>query len=226
MREATREVCGGVICMHAPPAPFVPAEMHGSPVVAVLAAHWGGVAEGAEVLAPLKQYRDPPIDLMGPTTYLDFQAITDAGNPPGRRNYWRSELLPDAPDEAIDALIACAAESTSPASVLVLGRVGGAVSDVPEDATALSGRAAEWLFCYAIWTEPDDARHIAWARATEEALRPWTIAGMALNFVSDIDNHRVRTTFGAAKYHRLVRLKRRWDPENMFSMNQNISPEG
>ena len=63
-----------------------------------------------------------------------------------------------------------------------------------EDATALCGRGAEWLFhCYASWTDTDDARHIAWARATEEALRPWTMAGMALNFVSDIDNDRVRS---------------------------------
>ena len=225
LREAPREVCGGALLMHAPPAPFVPPELHGAPVITVIAAHWGSVAEGEEALAPLKQYGDPRVDLMGPTSYLDIQAITDAGNPPGRRNYWRSELLPDVPDEAIDALIACAAQATSPTSPIVLSRVGGAISDVPDEATALSGRRAEWLFhCYANWADPDDARHIAWARATEEALRPWTMAGMALNFVSDIDNNRVRSSFGAEKYDRLVQLKRSWDPENVFSMNQNIPP--
>jgi len=225
LREAPREVCGGALLMHAPPAPFVPPELHGAPVITVIAAHWGSVGEGEEALAPLKQYGDPRVDLMGPTSYLDFQAITDAGNPPGRRNYWRSELLPDVPDEAIDALIACAAQATSPTSPIVLSRVGGAISDVPDEATALSGRRAEWLFhCYANWADPDDARHIAWARATEEALRPWTMAGMALNFVSDIDNNRVRSSFGAEKYDRLVQLKRSWDPENVFSMNQNIPP--
>jgi len=223
-RDAPREVCGGVLLMHAPPAPFVPPELQGKPAVTVIGAHWGSVDEGAVALAPLKQYGDP-IDLMGPTTYLDFQAITDPGNPPGRRNYWRSELLPAAPDEAIDALIACAAQATSPTSVVILGRAGGAVDDVPDEATALGGRGAEWLFhCYANWGEPDDAPHIAWARSTGETMRPWTMAGMALNFMSEIDDRRVRATFGAEKYDRLVQLKRQWDPDNVFSMNQNIPP--
>lgn len=227
LNDAEREMTGGAIMMHAPPAPFVPPELQGAPVVSVVAAHWGPLAEGAAALAPLKEYGHPPVDLMGPTTYLDFQAITDAGNPPGRRNYWRSELLSDASDEAIDALVACAAGATSPTSVVVLGRAGGAIGDVGEGATALSGRGAEWLFhCYASWTDGDDAPHVAWARATEETLRPWTMAGMALNFVSDIDKDRVRDTFGAEKYDLLVQLKRRWDPDNVFSMNQNISPQG
>ena len=222
--SAPREVCGGVLCMVAPPAPFIPAELQGAPIVTVLAAYWGDVEIGAQALAPLKQI-PPAVDLMGPTTYLDIQAITDAGNPPGRRNYWRSELLPDAPDELLDAFIACGAEATSPASTLVLGRLGGAFGDVPEDATALGGRAAEWLFhCYAVWTEGEDHRHIAWARATEEALRPWTMSGMALNFMSEVDDRRVRSTFGAAKYQRLRELKQRWDPDNVFAMNQNIPP--
>jgi FAD/FMN-containing dehydrogenase len=226
LEAAPREVCGGMLFMHAPPAPFVPSELHGAPIVAVLAAYLGDVDTGAKTLAPLKQL-SPPVDLIGPTTYLDIQAVTDAGNPPGRRNYWRSELLPAAPDELLDAYIACAAEATSPTSTLILGRLGGAFGDVPEAATALGGRAAQWLFhCYAIWTDADDDRHIDWARATEETLRPWTMSGMALNFMSDIDNSRVRATFGALKYDRLIELKRRWDPGNVFSMNQNIPPGG
>jgi len=225
LNAAPREVCGGMLCMYAPPAPFVPAELQGAPVVTVLAGYWGGVEEGAKALAPLKQLA-PAVDLIGPTTYLDFQAITDPGNPPGRRNFWRSELLPEAPDELLDAFIACAAEATSPASTLILGRLGGAFGDVPENATALGGRSAQWLFhCYAVWTELDDSRHIAWARATEEALRPWTMPGMALNFMNDIDDTRVQATFGSQKYQRLVDLKQRWDPTNMFAMNQNIRPD-
>jgi FAD/FMN-containing dehydrogenase len=225
LQSAPREMCGGMLCMTAPPAPFVPPELRGTPIVTVLAAYWGDVETGARALAPLKQL-PPAVDLMGPTTYLDVQAITDAGNPPGRRNYWRSELLPDAPDELLDAFIACAAEATSPASTLILGRLGGAFGDVGEDATALGGRAGQWLFhCYAIWTEGDDARHISWARAVEEALRPWTMSGMPLNFMNDIDDARVRATFGPGKYQRLVDLKRRWDPDNLFAMNQNIPPD-
>ena len=227
LRDAPREVCGGAVFMHAPPAPFVPADLQGAPALAIAACYFGTLADGAEALAPLKSHGAPAVDLIGPTTYLEFQAITDAGNPPGRRNYWRSELLPDAPDEALDALIACASQAASPTSVVVLGRAGGAIGDVADDATALSGRSAEWQFhSYSAWTDLDDAPNIAWARATQEALQPWTMAGIALNFVSDIDETQVRSSFGADKYDRLVELKRRWDPENVFSMNQNIPPGG
>ena len=117
LRDAPREVCGGALFMHAPPAPFVPADLQGEPGARRCSpAYLGNVADGAEALAPLKATVAPAVDLIGPTTYLDFQAITDAGNPPGRRNYWRSELLPDAPDEALDALIACASQAASPTS--------------------------------------------------------------------------------------------------------------
>ncbi len=226
LQDAPREVCGGVLCMTAPPAPFVPPDLRGKPVVTVLAACWADVATGEGALAPLKAVA-PAVDLMGPTTYLDIQAITDAGNPPGRRNYWRSELLSGAPDEMIDAFIACAAEATSPASTMILGRLGGAFGEVPEDATALGGRSADWLFhCYAVWEDGDDSRHVAWARAAGEALEPWTISGMALNFMSDVDESRVRSTFGPQKYQRLVELKRRWDPDNVFALNQNVRPTG
>ncbi|KAA1419330.1 FAD-binding oxidoreductase [Nocardioides humilatus] len=225
--EAPREVCGGMICMTAPQAPFVPEEMRGRPAVGIMAAYWGDVEAGASVLAPLKAL-GAAVDMIGPTTYLDIQASSDPSNPPGRRNYWRSEFMPTVPDEVLDAAIACAMEATSPASALILAPLGGAFGDVAEDATALGGRAAQWLFhCYAIWEngDPDgDARHIAWARSTAAALEPWTMAGMGLNLVSDVDESRIRETFGAEKYARLTELKRAWDPENFFAMNQNIRP--
>jgi FAD/FMN-containing dehydrogenase len=94
-----------------------------------------------------------------------------------------------------------------------------------EDATPISGRDAPWLFhCYGSWTEPDDEQHIAWVRSTEQAMRPWIRRGMALNFFSAVDETLVRDTFGAAKYRRLVALKRAYDPENLFHLNQNVRP--
>jgi len=225
MREAPREVGAGLILMHAPPAPFVPPDLQGRPAVAIIAGYFGPMEQAAEILAPLRAFGDPPVDLIKPMPYVEFQALTDPGNPPGRRNYWRSEMLPDLPDEAVDALIACAATASSPASVLVMGPVGGAVADVPDDATPLGGRSARWLYhCYGIWTDRDDERHIAWVRATERAMRPWTVAGIALNFVSDVDNARVRSAFGFDKYRRLVAIKDKYDPDNVFRMNQNVLP--
>jgi len=83
-----------------------------------------------------------------------------------------------------------------------------------------------WYYnCYAIWMDPaeDDANR-AWARATDEAMQPWTTSGMALNFVSDVDQSRVESAFGADKYRRLVALKDAYDPENVFRLNQNVRP--
>lgn len=228
MSDAPRQVGAGVVLMHAPPAPFVPPDLQGRPAVAVFAAYWGSVEDGERELAPLREFGEPAVTTMRPIPYVDFQALTDAGNPSGRRNYWRSELLTDVPDEAIDTMVACAAMATSPASVLVMGPIGGAVADVPDAATALGGRSAAWLYhCYGIWTEPsEDDRHTAWVRATEAAMRPWSTTGMPLNFVSDIDDARVRSAFGTEKHARLVALKNAYDPGNVFAMNQNVRPSG
>jgi len=227
MQSAPREVVGGLILMTAPPAPFVPAELQGRPAVSVVTAYFGDPGEGKTALAPLREFGGPPVDLVGPMGYLDLQAITDAGNPPGRRNYWTSDLLPDLTDEAIDALVDRADAATSPASVVILAPYGGAVADVPEDAVPIGGRSARWFYhCYGIWTDKDDARHIDWVRRTSEAIRPWTTAGMALNFFSRVGDNRVRAAFGDEKYSRLVALKDEYDPENLFRMNQNVRPSG
>src|SRR5262249_49195461 len=123
------------------------------------------------------------------------------------------------------AYIACAATATSPFTVMIFQRFGGAVADLPEDATALGGRSAPWLYhCYGVWTDEDDERHISWVRATEQTMRPWTSGRMSLNFVSAPDNERVRSAFGPEKYRRLVALKDKYDPDNVFHMNQNIPP--
>ncbi len=177
------------------------------------------------MLAPLREYASPAVDDVHARPYAEFQAMTDPGNPPGRRNYWRSGSLRHLPDEAVDAFLACAAGATSPFSVQILGRAGGAISDVPDEATPISGRTAPWQFhCYGSWDHLDDDPHIAWVRATERTMQPWSMPGMPLNFFSAIDPDLVHSTFGAEKFARLVELKTEYDPENIFRLNQNIPP--
>lgn len=227
MESAPRQVAGGVILLTAPPAPFVPPELQGRPAVSVLAAYFGEPDAGPEILAPLRQLGEPAVDLVGPMPYLALQAITDPGNPPGRRNYWTSDLFGDLPDAAVDALVERANLATSPASVTILAPYGGAVAEVPEEAVPIGGRSARWFYhCYGIWTDADDARHIAWVKGTAEALRPWSRSGMALNFFTHVDESRLRAAFGEEKYRRLVALKDAYDPENVFRMNQNVRPSG
>ena len=225
MQNAPAEVGGGLVLMHAPPAPFVPPAMQGRPAVAIIAAYFGPIERGTEVLAPLRSFGSPPVDIVQPMPYVALQSMLDGGNPAGRRNYWRSENLGTLPDEALDALIACAATATSPFSVLILQPMGGAVAAVPYDATPLGGRASPWQYhCYGIWTDADDARHIAWVRSTEQAMRPWSAGRVSLNFISEANDERIRAAFGAEKYQRLVALKDKYDPENVFRMNQNVVP--
>lgn len=225
MRDAPREVSGGIVLMHAPPAPFVPPDLVGRPAVAVIAIYMGDVERGKSALAPLRAFGAPAADIVQPMPYCALQSLLDAGNPPGRRNYWRSENLGALTDEAADAYLACAAMAPSPFSVMILQRCGGAVADVTEDATPLGGRSAPWQYhCYGIWTDADDERHVQWVRATEQTLRPWASGRMSLNFVSEATNERVRSSFGPEKYRRLVALKDKYDPENVFRMNQNVPP--
>ena len=223
--HAPREVAAGCILLTAPPAPFVPPELHGKPAVSVFAAWFGDPAEGPEALAPLREFGAPAVDLLGPLPYQQLQALTDPGNPPGRRNYWHSDLFAELADETIDALVDRANAATSPASVIILARSGGATADVPEDAAPIGGRSAPWFYhCYGIWTDGEDSQHIDWVKETGAALRPWTTAGMPLNFFTDVDDNRVRSAFGEEKYRRLVALKDRYDPENLFCRNQNVRP--
>ena len=228
LQEAPREVCGGALLMSFPPAPFVPPELVGKPAVTVLTAYFGDPADGPAALAPVREFGAPSIDLYQEMPYLQLQAVTDAGNPPGRRNYWRSDALSELPDDAIDAFIACAATTPAPASVMILNRGGGAIDDLADDAASVTGRGYPWMYhCYGIWTDAgDDAAGVAWARGTEEAMRPWSTTSVALNFVSDVDDERVRNTYGEEKHRRLVALKDRYDPGNVFHMNQNVKPTG
>lgn len=225
MGRAPRKVVGGVILTTAPPAPFVPAEMRGRPAVSVLLAFLGDPADGPDALAPLRECDSPAVDTLGPLTYQALQALTDPGNPPGRYNYWHSDLFAELPDIAIDTLVDRANRASSPASVMILAPSGGAIADVPDDATAIGGRSAKWFYhCYGIWTDTHDAPHIRWVKDTALALAPWTMDGMALNFFTHVDEDRVRSTFGEKKYRRLVTLKDRYDPHNVFQRNQNVRP--
>jgi FAD/FMN-containing dehydrogenase len=225
MADAPRGVAAGAVLMTAPPAPFVPPDLQGRPAINVLTAYFGDLDAGPETLAPITTFGEPAVNMVGPIPYVDLQAITDPGNPPGRRNYWHSDLFADLPDDAIDVAVARANAATSPFSVTILAGYGGAITDVAEDATPISGRSAPWFYhCYGIWEDAEDERHVDWVRGTADALRPWTTEGMALNFFSDVDDARVRSAFGEEKLQRLTALKDAYDPDNLFRSNQNIRP--
>jgi FAD/FMN-containing dehydrogenase len=212
----------------APPAPFVPPDLHGQSVIGLAAAHVGPHDEAAELLRPLRQFAPPAADLFGAMPYTVLQSLFDGGVPHGMATYARSEWLRPLDDGGIDTLVSAAEAMTSPLSQTLLRFMGGAISRVPAGATAFRFRdAAAMVTLAAMWPEPADpgAAHTAWARDSWTALRPWSAGGGYVNHLGDEGPARVREAYGEQTWARLVALKRRYDPTNLFTFNQNVPPD-
>jgi FAD/FMN-containing dehydrogenase len=152
--------------------------------------------------------------------------MLDGGAGPGMRNYFRGGFLDDLDDEVIDVALAHGARMPSPMSQIHFHQMGGAVARVLPDATAFSGRHAGYSYdVVSTWAGPtEDTQHIQANRELAAALAPLSSAAAYVNFVGDADAERVRSVYGDELYDRLARLKREYDPSNLFSRNQNIRP--
>jgi FAD/FMN-containing dehydrogenase len=209
----------------APPEPFVPAELMGKKAVAIIGCWCGDVAEGMEALEPLR-HLGPAADVFGPMPYAALQQMLDGGAQHGLRNYFKGGYLGDLDDEVIDVALEHGAQMASPMSQIHFHQRGGAVARVAPDATAFSGRAAGYTYnLISTWTEPaEDAKHIGLNRELAAVMAPLSLSGAYVNFLSDTGGDRVRAAYGGELYDRLARLKREYDPANLFSRNQNIRP--
>jgi FAD/FMN-containing dehydrogenase len=210
----------------APPAPFLPEEVHGKPIVMVGACYAGSPKQGAEVVRSLKEFGRPIVDLLEPKPYTALQSMFDPMVPHGWHRYWKAAELPPLTDDAIETLVAQASAQTSPKSYCIVFQLGGALGRVAEGHTAFGQRgAAHNVNINAVWTE-DDAeadRHITWTREFFDALQPHAGDHVYVNFLGDEGADRVRAAYGS-NYERLVELKRAYDPTNVFRLNQNIPP--
>jgi hypothetical protein len=187
----------------------------------------GEVDEGASALAALKAaVGTPAVDLLDRMPYTAFQSLVDPFSPTGLLNYHRGEHLRALPDEAIDAYLAHGAQVGSPMSQALIFRHGGAIARVPEEATAAGHRSAPYMWHpIAAWADPADTeREMAWVRAGSAAMKPFETGGVYLNFEQDEGEQHVRAGYGDDKFDRLVALKDRYDPYNLFRINQNIPP--
>jgi hypothetical protein len=202
--------------------------MHFKPVVGMVICWTGDHAEGERILAPIREVAQPVMDMVGPMPYSALQSMLDAGGPKGTRAYMKAEFMEELSDEAIDKLCDHGARRAGPMAQILMEPMGGAISRVGENDTALGRRDVPWCYhALALWMEPDaetEQAHLAWAKELAAALRPHTTDGVYLNFTSDNDEERVRSTYGAEKYARLVALKDRYDPGNLFRLNANIKP--
>ena len=209
----------------APPLPFVPQELHGKPVVIVACCWAGDIDEGERFLRPLKQFGAPILDLCVPKPFLTHQAMFDPGFPRGRWYYFKACDVPELNDEVIDITVERSLQISSPYTSYPIWQTGGAVSRVDDDETAFHGRSAGFTYNIGACTENsagfDEERE--WVRGFWDALSPWH-QGVYVNFLGDEGTERVRQSYGSEKYEKLQALKRKYDPDNFFRLNQNISP--
>jgi FAD binding domain/Berberine and berberine like len=225
MAEAPDALCGGLVLMSAPPLDIVPAELQGRPAVGVMVLYAGEPERGAGHLAPLRALA-PAVDAVQPMPYCAVQSMMDGGHPEGLRDYYRAGFLDELTDAAVDTILAGAAGAPSTLSAVVLQPLGGAFGRVGDMDTALGHRDAEWAIqVLAQWLEPErDTANRNWVRALTDALAPWSRPAGFPNFVSEGGDAAVMVAYGAERHARLVEVKDRWDPENVFHLNHNIRP--
>jgi hypothetical protein len=212
----------------APPEPFIPDELHGKPVVAVALCYADPIAEGEAAITALRDFGTPAVDIVRPIPYTMLQGLFDATSPRGIHAYWKSEYLDDLDDVAIDVLAsqAAARSDLSPLTTIQIHHLEGAVRHPPPGGSAFSHRSPRFVLNIVGNCAADEPREpqIQWARETWDAIRIHTTGDPYLNFLGDEGADRVRAAYGAETFARLVALKNRYDPTNVFRLNQNISP--
>ncbi len=198
----------------------------GAKLVGMLAAHCGSLADGEKVVAPIKAFGPPVMDMMGPIPYCTQNTLLDASFPKGALNYWKSSFLTDLSDEAIAVLLDRFNACPSPMSQIVIEHFHGAASRVPVDQTACTMRITGFnVVIVSQWIDPtENARQIAWGRDTYAALKPyWGTMRYVNYFDTDEEGDPAAAAYGP-NYARLRDLKTKYDPDNFFRGNVNIRP--
>ena len=208
----------------APPLPFLPPSAHGSRVLILAALYNGPLDAGEKTLSSLRQLGQPIADGFGPYPFAGFQQAFDPLLTPGARNYWKSHNFTELGDGLIDTLVDYGSRLPSPQSEIFVAQMGGATNRVAADATAYPHRDVEFIMnVHTRWDAADqDSVCIAWAREFYDATEPFATGGVYVNFISE-DEDRIRGAYGA-NYARLSEVKVKYDPDNFFSVNQNVRP--
>jgi FAD/FMN-containing dehydrogenase len=214
-----------VVLRKAPPLPFLPEAVHGKEVV-VLPVFYSGVAADAErLIAPVRAFGTILGEHVGAQPYAQWQKAFDPLLMPGARNYWKSHNFTELADGALNSIIEYAGKLPSPHCEIFVGLISGAANRIAPDAMAYAHRDAKFVMnVHGRWDEAkDDEKCIAWARDFFTASKPYASAGAYINFMTAEEGERVKTAYGS-NYERLVQIKKKYDPENVFRFNQNIRP--
>lgn len=215
-----------VLMRPAPPAPWLPKDMHGKPIVAILACYSGKPEDGEKAVAPIKSFGNPIGDVLVRRPYAQMQSLLDATQPKGRRYYWKSEYLPRIEPALREKVVEHAAKIRSPHSAVILFQIEGALNRLKEEHSPVGNREARHVLNIAgSWEEADeDKANVEWAREAWNDMKAFSTGGTYINFLTqDEGPERIEAALGKG-LNRLAEVKARWDPENVFRTNRNIKP--
>ena len=224
-KEAPDELTVWVVMRKAPPLPFLPTEWHGKEVLVFAVCYSGDMKAGEKAVQPLRALGKPIADVVSPHPFTGWQAAFDPLLTPGARNYWKSHDFNDLSDAATGVVLDAVSNLPTPECEVFLAHIGGAMARVPADATPFPNRDAHFIMnVHTRWRDKaQDQACVAWARRLFEATAPFASGSVYVNFMPDDEGDRVQKAYGP-NYRRLAQIKRRYDPDNLFRMNQNIRP--
>jgi FAD/FMN-containing dehydrogenase len=227
MADAPPEVACYAFVLNVPPEPPFPEERYGEAMAALVACYTGSVEDGEAALAPLTEVGEPMLEVFAPMSYTDLQSNFDDGYPDGERYYWKSAYVESITDELIETVVDHTDPLPGPFTGVFFEPMGGAIAEVDPTETAFPHRHARYnLGIAAGWSDPAaDDQYIEWTREFHDAVAPHATGGVYANYLDRDDEDRTADAY-QENYDRLVELKREWDPENLFRLNTNVSPDG
>ena len=225
MRTAPDDLSVWVVLRKAPPLPFLPENVHGKEVIVLALLYTGDPAQGKQLTEPLHGFGIPAGAHVGVMPYVAWQKAFDPLLTPGARNYWKSHNFSELRDGLFDAVIEYIETLPSSQCEIFFGAIGGATMQPAPDSTAYAHRVARFVMnVHGRWDNAaDDERCMRWARDFFKASAPFASGGVYVNFLTADEGDRVQAAYGQ-NYKWLAQVKRRYDPANLFSTNQNIKP--
>lgn len=224
VKTAPEELNVWVVLRNAPPLPFLPANVHGKEVIVLAIFHAGNIAEGEKLINPLRGFGDAYGEHIGTQPYTQWQQAFDPLLAPGARNYWKSHNFKELSDGALNSVIEFSGKMPSSQCEIFVALIQGAANRISPNAMAYGHRDAKFVMnVHARWDEAaQDKTCIDWARAFFKASAPYASDGVYVNFMTGDEDDRVAAAYGA-NYARLKQIKKKYDPENIFHNNQNIT---
>ncbi|HEY6511817.1 MAG TPA: FAD-binding oxidoreductase [Burkholderiaceae bacterium] len=223
--KAPRELTTVAVLRRAPPAPWLPKEVHGEPIVALFVCHSGNAEDGETLLAPLRKLGRPVADIVMRRPYTQMQSLLDATQPKGRRYYWKSHYLAGIDDRLVELAAEHAGRIRSPHSAILLFQIQGALNDRPAGYSPAGNRNAAYVLnITGSWENAaDDAVNVAWARDCFEATRSCSTGGTYINFLTEEEGRdRIEAAYSPADLEKLATLKRQYDPDNLLRHTKRV----